>query len=577
MHTKGLRRPRATGPVILAILSCVLIAKVQAAPIPLAAPTITTQPTSLKVTVGHVASFAVEATGETLLAYQWRRNGKVIRGATSSTYTTPVTTMRDNGAQFTVVISGGAIEPGEPSPPPATSNTAVLTVNPAVIVPSQPISRTVTARKMAIVTVPVAHQPQKSGAATSGATSSASTKAATTAKKTAQAAVVVSNNAGSATSRAAVLSVGTAIVAPLIATQPVNAVVFAGRSARFEVAATGQAPLSYQWKKNGTEISKATSTIYATPATAMSDTGAQYTVVVSNRAGSATSKTATLTIKSPVVAPSIAIQPANRSVTAGEPATFSVATIGTTPLKYQWWKDTPASRTAIAGAVSSSYTTPATTVSEKSTAYMVVVSNSAGSAASKPATLTVIAARPLLSSSSTKLAFGNVTISSESSQHVLLANVGTSNVIISNVAVGGAGFSASGGLSGIMLEPGKTATINVTFKPAAAGNATGEIKITSDAINSPQAITLAGTGVTAVTHSVFLSWNGSASSVAGYNVYSSLVSGGPYSRANSSAIPLTSYTDDNVKTGVTYYFVVTSIGSDGVESAHSSQVSVVVP
>ena len=109
----------------------------------------------------------------------------------------------------------------------------------------------------------------------------------------------------------------------------------AGQTATFSVTATGTAPLSYQWKKNGATISGATASTYTTPRTTGSDNGAQFTVVVSNTAGKTTSNIATLTVKRPV-APSITVQPTSQTVTAGQTATFSVTASGTAPLSYQW-------------------------------------------------------------------------------------------------------------------------------------------------------------------------------------------------------------------------------------------------
>src|SRR5205807_6651765 len=98
----------------------------------------------------------------------------------------------------------------------------------------------------------------------------------------------VSNAGGSATSSAAMLTVSAAAVAPSITMQPLSQTVTAGQPASFSVTAAGTAPLSYQWNKNGAAISGATSSTYATAATTSSDNGAQFTVVVSNAAGSAT-------------------------------------------------------------------------------------------------------------------------------------------------------------------------------------------------------------------------------------------------------------------------------------------------
>jgi hypothetical protein len=235
-------------------------------------------------------------------------------------------------------------------------------------------------------TAPLSYQWRKNGTAISGATSSSYiTPATTSSDNGTQFTVVVSNSAGSATSNAATLTVNASAVAPTITTQPTSQTVTAGQTATFTVSATGTAPLSYQWRKNGTAISGATSSSYTTPATTSSDNGAQFTVVVSNSAGSITSNPATLTVSAAAVAPSITKQPVSQTVTAGQTAAFAVAATGTAPLTYQWKKN----GAAISGATSSSYTTPATTSSDNGAQFTVAVSDSAGSVTSNTATLTV--------------------------------------------------------------------------------------------------------------------------------------------------------------------------------------------
>src|SRR5205823_286993 len=174
-------------------------------------------------------------------------------------------------------------------------------------------------------------------------------------------------------------------VMPSIATQPTNQTVTIGQTATFTVVATGTAPLSYQWQKNGTAISGATSASYTTAATTSSDNGAQFVVVVSNSAGSVTSNAATLTVNAGAVAPLITTQPASQTVTVGQTATFTVVATGTAPLSYAWRKN----GTPISGATAASYTTPATTSSDNSAQFTVTVSNVAGNVTSNPATLTV--------------------------------------------------------------------------------------------------------------------------------------------------------------------------------------------
>jgi len=83
---------------------------------------------------------------------------------------------------------------------------------------------------------------------------------------------------------------------PSIITQPASQIVTAGRRATFSVVASGTAPLSYQWRKNGTAVNGATSSSYMTPAEGSSDNSAQFTVTVSNSAATETSGAAILTI-----------------------------------------------------------------------------------------------------------------------------------------------------------------------------------------------------------------------------------------------------------------------------------------
>src|SRR5271169_2921316 len=176
--------------------------------------------------------------------------------------------------------------------------------------------------------------------------------------------------------------------APTISTQPSNQTVTAGLIATFSVAATGTAPLSYQWQEGTNPIPGAISASYSTPATTSANNGSQFKVVVSNSAGSQTSNAARLTVNPAPIPPSITQQPSNQTVTVGQTATFAVVATGTPPLIYQWQKGT----TPITGATSASYTTGATASADTGSQFKVVVSNSAGSQTSNAATLTVNAA-----------------------------------------------------------------------------------------------------------------------------------------------------------------------------------------
>jgi hypothetical protein len=276
-------------------------------------------------------------------------------------------------------------------------------------------------------------------------------------------------------------------------------------------------------------------------------------------------------VQSNATPPVITTQPASQTVTAGQTATFSVGDTGTAPMLYQWRKN----GAAINGATSSAYTTPASVVSDSGSQFSVVVSNGGGSVTSSVATLTVNGTY-LLNASSTSLSFGSVNISNSSQQTVTFTNAGTGNVTISTVLLSGAGFNASGLPTGTILAPGQTGSLNVTFDPAAAGNVTGSITVASNASNGTEVIALSGTGTSAV-HSVALSWSPSASTVTGYNVYVSTVSGGSYTKLTSSPITAANYTDSGLQTAQMRYYVVTSVDSNNDESAFSNQVSALIP
>jgi hypothetical protein len=173
----------------------------------------------------------------------------------------------------------------------------------------QPSSKTVTAGQTVTFTVaasgasPLSYQWQRGGAAISGATSSAYTTTATTsADNGGQFRVIVSNSKGSVTSNTATLTVNSAMVSPIISSQPTNITLSEGATATFSVTASGTSPLSYQWQKNDSIINEATSSTYTTPATTGADNGARFAANVSNAAGSTTTNDATLKVTAPSAA-----------------------------------------------------------------------------------------------------------------------------------------------------------------------------------------------------------------------------------------------------------------------------------
>ncbi len=91
-------------------------------------------------------------------------------------------------------------------------------------------------------------------------------------------------------------STTTVATAPTITSQPASRTVSEGQTASFSVSASGSSPLSFQWQKNGVNISGATSASYTTPAVTFADNGSTFRVTVKNAYGSVTSNSATLTV-----------------------------------------------------------------------------------------------------------------------------------------------------------------------------------------------------------------------------------------------------------------------------------------
>jgi poly(3-hydroxybutyrate) depolymerase len=183
---------------------------------------------------------------------------------------------------------------------------------------------------------------------------------------------------------------------PKIVSQPVNNIQLSGQPASFKVVATGNPPLAYQWQRNGVDIPGATANWYTAPVTTMADNGATFRAIVSNDSGSTASTGATLTVKPASTDPRITTQPADQTVAAGQPVTFTVAATSTgsqnqrgstaqPPLSYQWTEN----GIDIVGATAATLTLPAALTADSGALFRVVVSSPSGSVISAGATLTV--------------------------------------------------------------------------------------------------------------------------------------------------------------------------------------------
>jgi len=171
---------------------------------------------------------------------------------------------------------------------------------------------------------------------------------------------------------------------PTFITQPSLIAVFTS-NVTFQVTVQGAAPLSFQWYFNGAPLSDnghyigSTQTNLTIDDFQPADIG-DYTLVVSNSAGSTTSAAATITVLNPIVTS----QPQGQSALGGDTVTIGVGTTGQQPLNYQWLFD----GTNLDGATNNPLTLSNVLVSETGT-YSVVVSNNYSAVLSSNATLTV--------------------------------------------------------------------------------------------------------------------------------------------------------------------------------------------
>ena len=259
--------------------------------VPSVAPTISGQPQDTMVVQGSNATFTVTASGVPSPTYQWRFNGTNIQNATASSYTRANAQPADAGP-YSVLVSNVAGF--------LLSSNATLTVNVPPTITNEPVDLTVNQGDPATFSVGAfgspspAYQWQHEGTNVAG-TSSDFVLNNTQPDQAGAYRVILSSTAGSVTSQVAMLTVN---IPPSISGQPQDQTAAPGSNATFTVLAGGTAPMSYQWRFEGADIAGATTNSFTRANVQTNDVG-QYSVFITNMAGSILSSNAILSILSP--------------------------------------------------------------------------------------------------------------------------------------------------------------------------------------------------------------------------------------------------------------------------------------
>lgn len=344
------------------------------------APVISNLPSSLNVSYGESFSFSPAISGTQPMTYQWKKDGVNVANGTSSYYSKSNVTTVDAG-QYTLSVTN--------SVGTVTSAPIAVTINPAVapVVTNMPPSRTVNyGGYLSIIpsisgTQPMTLQWKKDGVAVPNATSSSYSKDGVTTADSGEYTLTATNSVGMVTSEAVTVTI-TQAVAPVITNVPPSIIVNYGDYLSINPSVSGTQPMTYQWKKEGVAVPNGASSSYSKSGATTADSG-QYTLTVTNSAGTVTSTAALVTINS-AIAPQITGMPAVTVINSGENLNIAPTITGTGPMTYVWEKD----GAIVPGAVSASYTKGSATTVD-SGQYTVTVTNLAGTVTSSATLVTV--------------------------------------------------------------------------------------------------------------------------------------------------------------------------------------------
>jgi hypothetical protein len=348
---------------------------------------------------------------------------------------------------------------------------------------------------------------------------------------------VAGNYIVTATSVADVSKSGSAAISVIqpsqisITVSPNSSTLQSGGQQQFSATVSGSSNTAVTWTASGGTVT--TTGLYTAPSSA-----GTYSVTATSVADTTRSATVTVSVSTPV---SVSLSPTSTNLQSGGQQQFSAYVSGTSKTAVTW--------TASAGTISTSglYTAPSAAGT-----YTVRAVSVADPTKSASASVAVSAASISVTISPTSTAMP------EKWQQQFAATVsGTSNTAVTWAVVQGGGTITQSGLY-TAPQASETDIVRVTSQADTTKPASATVTVTAP-------------------HSVSLTWLPSSSSnVSYYNVYRGTISGGPYTLINA-GVTSTAYTDTNVQSGTTYYYVTAAVNSAGTQSNYSGEVQAIVP
>ena|GEM_PF-1166565 len=349
--------------------------------------------------------FSITATGSPTISYQWFKNSSKITGATNATYSISQVSTSQAGNYYCKATNMCSSD---------STSISVLSVNtlPAITAQSSSSLTFCEGNSMnlsitASGTAPLTYKWYKNSSEIAGATNNTYTISSVATSNAGNYYCIVTNSCGYQQSNTMAVAVNTS---PVITAQTSNSTRCVGQQMLFSVTATGTPTPTFQWYKDNSIISGATNNQYNISSVTTGSAG-NYYCVVTNVCGTATSTQITLTVNQ---APSISTHPGSLTVCSGQSSTLTVNASGTSPLSYQWYKNS----TQISGATNYFYTISSTATSDAGS-YYCVVSNGCGSVQSNSSTLTVNTAPAITAQS------GSATLCSGQSNQFSITASGT--------------------------------------------------------------------------------------------------------------------------------------------------------